>query len=36
VARPAVRRSAKTQTKMAPFNGALSGLFTPGASAKRR
>lgn len=36
VARPAVRRSAKKQTKIAPFNGALSGLFTPGAPARRR
>jgi len=29
-AKPAVRRSAKTQAKIAPFNGALSGLFSPG------
>jgi hypothetical protein len=28
-ARPATRRSAKTQLKIAPFNGALSGLFAP-------
>jgi hypothetical protein len=35
-ARPAVRRTAKTKTKIAPFNGALSGLFTPGAPARRR
>lgn len=36
VARHAVRRPAKTQTKIAPFNGVLSGLFTPGAPAARR
>lgn len=35
-AKPAVRRSAKTQAKIAPFNGALTGLFSPGAPAKRR
>lgn len=35
-AKPAVRRPAKTQTKIAPFNGALTGLFTPGAPANRR
>jgi hypothetical protein len=35
-ARPAVRRTAKGHTKIAPFNGALSGLFSPGAPAKRR
>ena len=35
-AKPAVRRSAKTQSKIAPFNGALSGLFSPGAPANRR
>jgi len=35
-AKPAVRRSAKKQTKIAPFNGALSGLFSPGAPANRR
>jgi hypothetical protein len=29
-AKPAVRRSAKTQAKIAPFNGALSGLLSPG------
>jgi len=34
--KPAVRRSAKAQAKIAPFNGALSGLFSPGAPAKRR
>jgi hypothetical protein len=34
--KPAVRRSTKTQAKIAPFNGALSGLFSPGAPAKRR
>lgn len=32
----AVHRPAKTQSKIAPFNGALSGLFAPGAAAKRR
>ena len=35
-AKPAVRRSAKTQFKITPFNGALSGLFSPGAPANRR
>jgi hypothetical protein len=35
-AKPAVRRPAKTETKIAPFNGALTGLFTPGAPANRR
>jgi hypothetical protein len=35
-AKPAVRRPAKTQTKIAPFNGALTGLFSPGAPANRR
>lgn len=35
-AKPATRRATKTQTKIAPFNGALSGLFSPGAPAKRR
>lgn len=35
-AKPAVRRSAKTQTKITPFNGALTGLFSPGAPANRR
>lgn len=34
-AKPAARRSAKKDPKIAPFNGALSGLFTPGAPAKR-
>ena len=34
--KPAVRRSTKTQVKIAPFDGALSGLFSPGAPAKRR
>jgi hypothetical protein len=32
-AKPAVKRAAKTNTKIAPFNGALSGLFSPGAPA---
>ena len=31
-----VRRSAKTKSKITPFNGALSGLFSPGAPANRR
>jgi hypothetical protein len=35
-AKPAARLSAKKQTKIAPFNGALSGLFSPGAPANRR
>jgi hypothetical protein len=35
-ARPGVRRSAKTHSKIAPFNGALTGLFSPGAPANRR
>ena len=35
-AKPAVRRSAKTPPKIAPFNGALSGLFSPGAPANNR
>ena len=35
-ARSAVRRSAKTPSKIAPFNGALSGLFSPGAPANNR
>jgi hypothetical protein len=29
-AKPVVRRSAKAQAKIPPFNGALSGLFSPG------
>jgi hypothetical protein len=33
--KPAVHRSAKKDPKIAPFNGALSGLFAPGAPAKR-
>ena len=33
--KPATHRSAKKDPKIAPFNGALSGLFTPGAPAKR-
>ena len=36
VSRKTVRRSTKPQAKIAPFNGALSGLFSPGAPAKRR
>ena len=35
-AKPAVRRTAKTKTKILPFNGALSGLFSPGAPANKR
>ena len=35
-AKPAVRRSAKAQTKITPFNGALTGLFSPGAPTSRR
>jgi len=35
-ARPVVRRAAKSQTKITPFNGALSGLFSPGAPANNR
>ena len=35
-AKPATRRPAKTDAKIAPFNGALTGLFTPGAPANRR
>lgn len=31
-----VRRSAKTKSTITPFNGALSGLFSPGAPANRR
>jgi hypothetical protein len=35
-AKPASRRSVKSQTKFAPFDGALSGLFKPGAPVRRR
>ena len=35
-ARPAVRRSVKAPSKITPFNGALSGLFSPGAPANKR
>ncbi len=35
-AKPAIRRSARTQSKITPFNGALSGLFSPGAPANRQ
>ena len=31
-AKPYARRSAKKNTKIAPFGGAMSGLFTPGSS----
>ncbi len=34
--KPIVRRSAKKDTKIAPFSGNMSGLFTPGAPAKRK
>ena len=33
--KPAAQRSAKKDPKIAPFNGALTGLFTPGAPAER-
>jgi hypothetical protein len=35
-AKPPVRRAGKADKKIAPFNGALTGLFSPGAPAKRR
>jgi hypothetical protein len=35
-AKSSVRRAAKTDKKIAPFNGALTGLFSPGAPARRR
>ncbi len=35
-AKPAVKRTAKTTTKIGPFNGALTGLFNPGAPAHNR
>ena len=35
-AKPSVRRSAKRDTKIAPFAGGMSGLFTPGAPSKQR
>jgi hypothetical protein len=35
-ASPAGRRAARKDAKIAPFNGALTGLFSPGAPAKRR
>ena len=35
-AKPSVRRSAKRDTKIAPFAGGISGLFTPGAPSKQR
>jgi hypothetical protein len=34
--KPSVRRSARKDTKIAPFGGGMSGLFTPGAPSKRR
>lgn len=35
-AKPSARRSSKKDAKIAPFAGGMSGLFTPGASSKRR
>ena len=35
-AKPSVRRSAKRDTKIAPFAGGMSGLFTPDAPSKQR
>jgi hypothetical protein len=35
-AKPSAHRAAKKDKKIAPFNGALTGLFSPGAPAKRR
>jgi hypothetical protein len=35
-AKSPARRAAKADKKIAPFNGALTGLFSPGAPAKRR
>jgi hypothetical protein len=35
-AKSTVRRPAKTDAKIAPFNGALTGLFSPGAPANNR
>lgn len=35
-AKSTVRRPAKTDAKIAPFNGALTGLFSPGAPANTR
>jgi hypothetical protein len=34
--KPTIRRSAKKDTKIAPFSGNMSGLFTPGAPARRK
>ena len=34
--KPSIRRSAKKDTKIAPFSGNMSGLFTPGAPARRK
>jgi hypothetical protein len=34
-AKPAIRHTARTQSKITPFSGALSGLFSPGAPANR-
>jgi hypothetical protein len=34
--KPAVRHSANKDTKIAPFAGGMSGLFTPGAPSKQR
>jgi outer membrane biosynthesis protein TonB len=35
-AKTSVKRPSKTETKIAPFNGALTGLFSPGAPANNR
>jgi hypothetical protein len=35
-AKTSVKRPSKTETKIAPFNGALTGLFSPGAPANTR
>ena len=35
-AKQSVRRSARKDTKIAPFAGGMSGLFTPGAPSKQR
>lgn len=34
--RPSARRASKKDTKIAPFGGGMSGLFSPGAPPKRR
>jgi hypothetical protein len=35
-AKPAIRRPVRNKSKITPFNGALSGLFSPGAPANKR